>query len=158
MMATAQCQRCGNELQMLRRPLSRLRWTRYWWRGVTSLFTGPLSICPQCGAMYTGDGELLAAGAVETDTEHRLDIYRRDMALLSDSFGGIIAAAGLLIVWFLVGAGSYDLGQLVAAASVGAASFAPFTYFARKARNAKRDLKQLRQARRSGQIPQPRTD
>ncbi|NIN12431.1 MAG: hypothetical protein GTO05_07155 [Gemmatimonadales bacterium] len=135
--------------------MRRLRWTRYWWRGVTSLFTGQLRICPQCGAMYSGEGELLAAGAIETDAERRLSVYRKDMAYLRDAFGAVFIAAEFVVIWLIAGTESMELAKVVAAASVGAGSLVPFFYFGRKARLAKRDLKQLRGARQRGQILQP---
>ena len=147
------CDRCGHALEVLAKPVRRLRWTRYWWRGVKSLFTGQMKRCPQCGAMYSSEGELLAAGAIETDTEHRLNIYRKDMAYLRDSFAGIFVAAELAVIWLVAGAESVELTKAVVAGSLGAASLAPFFYFHRKARLAKRDLKRLRNARQQGRIP-----
>ncbi len=154
-MAPIRCQRCESPLEILRHPLRRLRGTGHWWHGVRSLFTGPLWMCPRCGAAYTGDGTLLAAGAVETDSEARLRIYRRDMAQLRDSFAGVIVAAGLAVTWLVAGSGGYELYQLLATAGVGGAAVVPFSYFARKARLAKKDLKRLRAARREGSILQP---
>lgn len=150
--AAPTCSRCGQHLQRLMRPLSRLRWSRYWWKGFKSLFTGPLWICNYCGAMYANDGSLLAAGAVATDAERRLDTYRRDMATLRDAFAGIIIAAELVAVWLIGGAESVAVSQLVATVTVGAAAVVPFAYFARKAHVAKRDLKQLRAARRGSSL------
>jgi hypothetical protein len=113
------CDRCGHGLEILRKPVRRLRWTRYWGLGWRSLFTGPLSVCPQCGAMYATDGTLLAAGAIETDTERRLNAYRRDMAYLRDSFGGVFIAAGVAVAWLAAGAESFELAKVVGAARVG---------------------------------------
>ncbi|MDH3290014.1 MAG: hypothetical protein OEO20_12815 [Gemmatimonadota bacterium] len=146
------CERCGHSLDLLRKPLRRLRWSRYWWEGAKSLLTGPLWVCSQCGAMYSTEGDLVAAGAIETDAERRLDVYRKDMAYLRDSFGGLIIAAELVALWLGLGPSGADILQVVIAGSVGAVSFVPFTYFGQKARTAKRDLKRLRQARRSGEI------
>ncbi len=146
------CDRCGHALEVLRKPVRQLRWTRYWWQGVRSLFMGPLSVCPQCGAMYTTDGTLLAAGAIETDAERRLNVYRRDMAYLRDSFGGVFIAAGLVVVWLTTGADTFELGKVIAAGSAGALSLVPCFYFGRKARLANKDLRKLRQARQSGSI------
>jgi hypothetical protein len=146
------CDRCGHALEILSKPVRRLRWTRYWWQGVTSLFTGPMQMCPQCGAIYSAEGVLLAAGAIETDTEHRLNVYRRDMAYLRDAFGGIILASGVALTWLLTGADSFELAKVIAASTVGGVSFAPFIYFGHKARLAKRDLKRLREARQEGRI------
>jgi hypothetical protein len=148
------CDRCGHALEPLAKPVRRLRWTRYWWRGVKSLFTGQMKMCSQCGAMYSSEGELLAAGAIETGAEHRLNIYRKDMAYLRDSFAGIFVAAELAVIWLVAGADSLELTKAIAAGSVGAVSLVPFFYFHRKARLAKRDLKRLRSARQEGRILQ----
>ena len=147
------CTRCDHQLEILRHPLRRLRWTQYWWKGVVSLFTGPLRVCPQCGAIYSGDGDLLGVGAVMTDVETDLDQYRKDMAHLRDSFGGVIIASELVAVWLVAGPVSFHLAQVILAGAVGVGSFIPFAYFASKARHARRDLKQLTKARRSGYIP-----
>lgn len=150
------CDRCGHALEILRKPVRRLRWTRYWGLGWRSLFTGPLNVCPQCGAMYATDGTLLAAGAIETDAERRLNVYRRDMAYLRDSFGGVFVAAGVAVAWLVAGAESFELAKVVAAGAAGGLSLVPCFYFDRKARVAKKDLKQLRRARQSGSIlPEP---
>jgi hypothetical protein len=146
------CDRCGHGLEMLRKPVRRLRWTRYWGLGWRSLFTGPLSVCPQCGAMYSTDGTLLAAGAIETDAERRLNVYRRDMAYLRDSFGGVFVAAGVAVAWLVGGAESLELAKVVVAGGAGGLALVPFFYFGRKARLARKDLRQLRQARQSGSI------
>jgi hypothetical protein len=149
------CDRCGHQLDLLRKPLRQLRWSRHWMQGVRSLFTGPLKVCMQCGAIYTTEGELLAAGAIETATERRLDVYRKDMAYLRDAFGGVVIAAELVALWMAFGTASADMVQVIVAASFGGGMFLPFSYFARKARLARRDLKKLREARRSGEILGP---
>ena len=146
------CDRCGHALEVLAKPVRRLRWSRYWWRGVKSLFTGHMKMCPQCGAMYSAEGELLAAGAIETDAEHRLNVYRKDMAYLRDSFAGIFVAAEVAVIWLVAGAESLELTKAIVAGSVGAASLAPVFYFHRKARLARRDLKRLRSDRQQGRI------
>lgn len=146
------CERCGHSLDLLRKPLRRLRWSRYWWEGAKSLFTGPLWVCSQCGAMYSTEGDLVAVGAIETDTERRLDVYRKDMAYLRDSFAGVIIAAEAVALWLGLGPSGAGIAQVAIAGAVGVASFVPFVYFGQRARGAKRDLKQLRQARRSGEI------
>ena len=148
------CARCGHALKILSRPLRRLRWTRYWWRGVKSLFTGPLRICSQCGAIYANDGSLLAAGAVATAVEQELDQYRKDMAYLRDSFGGVVIAAELVAVWLIAGPGPFFGTKIALSIAVGVGAFLPYVYFGRKARIAKKDLKALSEVRRSGAIPQ----
>lgn len=151
------CERCGHSLDLLRKPLRRLRWSRYWWKGAKSLFTGPLWVCSQCGAMYSTEGELVAVGAIETNAERRLDVYRKDMAYLRDSFAGVIIAAEAVALWLGLGPGGAGITQVVIAGAVGVVSFVPFIFFGQRASSAKRDLKQLRQARRSGEILPPAT-
>jgi hypothetical protein len=151
--AIERCERCGHAVETLRHPLRRLRWSGYWWEGVKSLFTGPLKVCDRCGAIYASDGHLMAAGAVETDAEHRLDVFRRDMAYLRDSFAGVVVAGELAAFWLARSTVSPDIVQVALAAAVGAAALLPFGYFARKARSAKRDLVRLREARRRGMVP-----
>ncbi len=153
-MATSErCERCGADLDYLRHPVRRLSWTRYWWQGIRSYFTGQLRICTRCGAMYTGAGELLAAGAVETDAERRLNTYRKDMAALRDGFAAVVIAAELAVVWLAGGTEVFELSKVLLAGGVGLGALGPFAFFARKAQLAKRDLKRLRTARRSGAIP-----
>ncbi|MFQ6045879.1 MAG: hypothetical protein ACE5PT_05895 [Gemmatimonadales bacterium] len=146
------CSRCGHELEVLSNPIKRLRWTKHWWRGFKSLFTGQLHVCTNCGAMYASDGALVAAGAIATDEELRLDTYRRDMAHLRDAFGGVIIAAEILIIW-LVASGAPEVEKLVGTLLVGGGSVVPFGYFHHKASTAKRDLKRLRESRKRGLIP-----
>ncbi len=148
------CERCGTTLETLHHPVRRLRWTRYWWRGWVSLFTGPMYTCPQCGAMHSSQGQLIAAGAVQTAAEQQLDQYRRDMAYVRDSFAGVIIAAELVAVWLLAGPVSATVTQIVASAAVGVAAIVPYAYFSRKAHRARRDLKKLRQARRAAALPE----
>lgn len=137
----------------MRRPVRRLRWTRLWWRGFKSLFGRPLRSCPQCGAVYGWDGSLLAAGAIETEAERRLNVYRRDMAALRDSFAGVVVAAEVLIVYLIAATGTVDVDKVLLAGGIGTGALANFFYFGRKVRLARRDLKRMRTARRSGQIP-----
>ena len=152
---SAPCARCGHELTVLRRPLKRLRWTRYWWKGFVSLFTGPLRTCSQCGAIYANDGSLLAEGAVATEAEQKLDLYRKDMAYLRDSFGGVVIAAELVAVWLIAGPGAILGPEVAISVAVGVGALFPYMYFGRKARLAKKDLKELTAARRSGTISNP---
>ena len=120
-----------------------------------SLFTGPLRTCSQCGAIYANDGSLLAEGAVATEVEQKLDLYRKDMAYLRDSFGGVVIAAELVAVWMIAGPGAMLGPEVAISVSVGVGALFPYMYFGRKARLAKKDLKQLTAARRSGTISNP---
>ena len=147
------CQSCATELEILRRPLRRLRWSRYWFKGFASFFGRPLRVCPNCGAMYSGEGELLAAGAVQTEEEVRLDLYRRDMAYLRDSFGGVIVASAIAALWLFFGAESVNVAAGILAASLGAATFVPFGFFGGKARTARKQLKEMKAVRIKGHIP-----
>jgi hypothetical protein len=72
--------------------------------------------------MYSGDGELLAEAAVPTEPELKLDSYRRDMAYMRDSFGGVIVASGLAGAWLLVGAETANVAGAILAGSIGAVS------------------------------------
>lgn len=150
---TARCDRCGHGLEVLRKPVRRLRWTRYWWEGFKSLFGRPLRHCSYCGAIYSADGNLVAAGAIETEAERRLNVYRRDMSAIRDSFAGVVIGAQLLVIYFLAGAEGATVTKIVLAGGVATGALASHLYFGRKARLARRDLKRMRAARRSGQIP-----
>jgi len=146
------CERCGRELEVLDRPLRRLRWTRHWWRGASSLFSQPLRICSGCGSLYDFKGTLVAAGAAETEIEMRARRFRGDMVALRDGFGAVVLASGMTVAWTLVGPLGYDLAITILSGSVGALSLLPFGYFARKARAAKQEIKRLKQARREGKV------
>lgn len=148
------CQRCGNDLEVVKNPVSRLRWTRYWLKGVKSLFTRPLLACVKCGAVYTWEGELLAVGAVETSSELKLRALREDMSNLRDAFGTIVIAGGITAGWIVLGPGSFDVGAAVIAGSVSGVAFLPFSYFARRARQARRELKKLKETRIKGELTQ----
>jgi hypothetical protein len=139
---------------VLRHPLRRLRRTGYWWRGVKSLFARPLKLCPECGAIYTWEGELLAAGAAETAEEVRLRAYRGDMARLRDSFGAVVVAAELAVIWMSAGANPFPAIAPILAITAGGAALIPFTYFHRKVRAARAELKRLRAVRTKGALPQ----
>jgi hypothetical protein len=152
MAAADRCQRCGRELEVLRHPVRRLSWTRHWWTGVSSYFTGQLWICPGCGAMYTGAGELVAAGAVETEAERRFNAYRKDMAYIRDGFAGVVIAAELAVIWLAGGAETFELAKVLLAGGVGVVALGPFAYFAHRAREAKRELRRLRRAREGGAL------
>jgi len=102
--------------------------------------------------MYANDGTLLAEGAVATEVEQKLDQYRKDMAYLRDSFGGVVIAAELVAVWLIVGAGPAIGAQVAISVAVGVGALFPYMFFGRKARLAKKDLRELTAARRSGAI------
>lgn len=146
------CERCGHTLDIVRRPLSRLRWTRAWWQGVRSIFTRPLLACPACGTVFTWEGDLVHVGAAETSTERRLRAYRKEMANLRDSFGTVAVAGWAATLWMLFGPGSYDPTAPIIAASIGSVVLIPYTYFARKVRSAKKELKSLKVARLKGEL------
>ncbi len=147
---TTNCQQCGSPLEILKRPLKRLRWTRYWWRGLASLASQPLRLCPQCGSIYTQAGMLVATGAAETNAEMRLRGFKDDMAHLRDGFATLVLASEVGAVWTLMSAGSYDLRVTVVMGAIGGLSLIPFTFFASKASQAKRELKSLKTARLKG--------
>ncbi len=147
---TINCQQCGRPLEILKRPLKRLRWTRYWWRGLASLASQPLRLCPQCGSIYTQAGVLVATGAAETNVEMRLRGFKDDMIHLRDGFATLVLASEVGAVWTLMSAGSYDLMVTVAMGTIGGLALIPFTFFARKASQARRELKSLKTARLKG--------
>ena len=102
--------------------------------------------------MYSQDGSLVAAGAVDTEAERKLDQYRKDMAYLRDSFGGVIVAAELVVIWLVAGPGAFAVSEVVLAGGVGAAAFFPYAFFARRSHRAKKDLKKLSKARKSASL------
>jgi hypothetical protein len=102
--------------------------------------------------MYSGDGELLAVGAVQTEPEIRLDNYRRDMAYMRDSFGGVIVASGLAGAWLLGGAEATNLAGAIIAGSIGAASIVPFGFFGSRVRRARKELKEMKAERLKKQL------
>jgi hypothetical protein len=97
--------------------------------------------------MYSGEGELLAVGAVQTQAELRIDGYRRDMAYMRDSFGGVIIASGLASTWLLVGPEASNLVGAIIAGSVGAVAIVPFGYFGSRVRKARKQLKSMKAER-----------
>ena len=143
-MELGNCKLCAHPLEVLTKPVRRLSWTRHWLKGFSSLLTRPLRVCPSCGAMYSGEGELLAVGAVQTEPELKLDTYRRDMAYMRDSFGGVVVASGLASAWLLMGAETANLLGAVIAGSIGAASIVPFGFFGSRVRRARRELKEMK--------------
>jgi hypothetical protein len=102
--------------------------------------------------MYSGDGELLAVGAVQTEPEIRLDTYRRDMAYMRDSFGGVIVASGLAGAWLIGGAEATNLVGAIIAGSIGAVSIVPFGFFGSRVRRARKELKEMKAERLKRQI------
>ncbi|MCZ6917352.1 MAG: hypothetical protein O7I93_11285 [Gemmatimonadetes bacterium] len=144
----ATCQLCEHPLAILGRPLKRLRWTRYWWRGLQSLLSSPLRVCTKCGAIYTFNGQLVAAGAAETDAELRLRGFKDDMAHLRDGFATVVLTGEVGVIWTMMSSVGYDPTIPIIMGTVGALAIAPCAYFARKASLAKKDLKLLKAARK----------
>jgi len=103
--------------------------------------------------MFSSEGELLAMGAVQTQEELKLDLYRRDMAYLRDSFGGVIVASEIAAIWLVAGADAANVALAVLTGSIGVAAFVPFGFFGRKARTARKQLRRMKEARLRGQIP-----
>ncbi len=151
-MELGNCKICAHPLEVLTKPVRRLSWSRYWLKGFASLFTRPLRVCSNCGAMYSGDGDLLAVGAVQTEPEIRLDTYRRDMAYLRDSFGGVIVASGLAGAWLLGGAEVANVTGAIIAGTIGAVSIVPFGFFGSRVRRARKQLKEMKAERMKKQL------
>ena len=147
-----ECRQCGHPLEVLGSPLRRLRWTRHWWRGLASFATQPLRVCTNCGTIYTYTGQLVAAGAAETDAEMRARGFKRDMMGLRDGFATVVIAGEVSVIWTLLSATPYDIGVTIIAGTVGGLALIPFAYFARKTAGAKRVLKKLKTARLKGEI------
>ncbi len=147
------CEDCGEPIDVLRRPVRRLRWSRYWWHGWTSLLGNPLRYCPACGALYSFGGQLLGSAVVETAHELKARDFRDDMIGLRDGFGTIVVASGLTVGWTILGPVAYDVTVAIWAGAVGGISLLPFSFFAKKARKAKSELRQLRSARTKGLLP-----
>jgi len=104
--------------------------------------------------MYSGEGELLAVGAVQTEPELKLDTYRRDMAYMRDSFGGVVVASGLAGAWLLAGAETANLVGAIIAGSVGAVSIVPYGFFGSRVRRARKELKSMKAERMKRQLRQ----
>lgn len=102
--------------------------------------------------MYSEVGELLAAGAVQTEVEQKLDLYRKDMSYMRDSFGGVVVASEMAAIWLVAGAGTPNLGGAALAACIGVVALVPFGFFWHKVRVAKRELRQLKAARITSSI------
>ena len=147
-----QCKQCGHPLEILNRPLRRLRWTKHWWRGLASFATHPLRVCSNCGSIYTYAGQLVASGAAETDAELRVRGFRHDMRALRDGFATVVLAGEVSAIWTLMSSTSYDISVTIIAGTIGGLTLIPFSYFARKVTLARRDLKELRSARIKGEI------
>lgn len=146
------CARCNGPLEILHHPVRRLWGTRYWLQGVRSLLAKPLRLCPACGAIHTWEGELLAAGAAETDDELRLKAYRSDMGRLRDGFASVVIAAELAVIWMSASTTAFPVVAPVLAIATGGLALLPFAYFSRKAKEATSELKWLRDARTRGQL------
>ncbi len=146
------CKQCGHPLDVLRRPLRRLRWTRHWWRGLASFVGHPLRVCTNCGTVYTYDGRLVATGAAETDAEMRMRGFRYDMAALRDGFATLVLAGEVSAIWTLMSSTPYDISVTIIAGAVGGLALIPCSYFARKAARAKKELRRLKTARLKGEI------
>ena len=144
------CTNCGADLEVLVRPVRRLRWTRHWWRGVSSLLSQPLRHCKACGSLYDAAGALVATGATETETEAKVRRFRNDMIGLRDGFGAVVLGSGLTVAWTVLGPVTYDPMVTVLAGSLGVAALGPFGYFMTKVRKIKRQLKEWRKARKHG--------
>ena len=147
-----QCEQCGHPLEILKRPLRRLRWTKHWWHGLASFVTQPLRVCTKCGSIYTYAGRLVASGAAETDAELRVGGFRHDMRVLRDGFATVVLAGEISAIWTLMSSTSYDISVTIIAGTIGGLALIPFSYFARKVMLANRDLKELRSARIKGEI------
>ncbi len=119
---------------------------------MASLFGKPLRACEHCGALYQFDGRLLAAGAVETNTELEVRRFRGEMVGLRDGFGTVVIASEIAVVWTLVGPITYDPSVPILAGSIGLVALLPFGYFARKVYKARKELKQMRTARKQGNL------
>ncbi len=113
-----------------------------------------MRLCPQCGAIYTWEGGLLAAGAAETAEELRLRAYRGDMVRLRDAFGAVVIAAELAVIWMSAGTATFPLLAPILAIGAGGLALFPFAYFGRRAKDAKLELKRLREARLKAGLPQ----
>ena len=75
------------------------------------------------------------------------------MARLRDSFGAVVVAAELAVIWMSAGANPFPAIAPILAIATGGAALIPFTYFSGKARAARQDLKRLRAARTKGALP-----
>lgn len=149
------CSLCGSSLHVLRHPIRRLRWTRYWLTGFKSLFARPLKECRQCGAMFTWEEELIAEGVVETVQELKLRNLRDDLANMRNSFGTLFLAGEFAALWMWFGPAASDGAAPVVASAVAIVSLVPFAYFNRRVQLMKKQLKQIRTARTEGRLRAP---
>ena len=149
------CSLCGSSLNVLRHPIRRLRWTRYWLTGLKSLLARPLKECRQCGAMFTWEEELIAEGVVETVQELKLRNLRDDLANMRNSFGTLFLAGEFAALWMWFGPAAYDGAAPVVASAVAIVSLMPFAYFNRRVQLMKKQLKQSRTARTEGRLRAP---
>ncbi len=146
------CRKCGHQLEVVRHPMRRLSWSRYWWTGFKSLFARPLLACRNCGAMFTWEGDLLALGAVETMGEVKLKALREDMINLRDAFATVTLAAIGATVWMIIGPRTFEVIAPVLSGAVAVLSAVPFVYFTRRARQVKRALRGLKDSRVKGEL------
>lgn len=144
------CKLCGNDLGVLRHPIRRLRWTKYWSLGFKSLFGRPLKECLQCGAVYTWEEDLVAEGVVETAPELRLRNLRDDMANMRNSFGTIFLAGEFAALWMWFGPGIYEGAAPLVASAIAVLSLGPAAYFNRRVSQTRKRLKEIKEARAQG--------
>jgi hypothetical protein len=109
-------------------------------------------VCTHCGSIYTYDGDLVAAGAAETDAEMRIRGFRHDMAALRDGFATLVLAGEISAIWTLMSSTPYDISVTIIAGTIGGLALVPCTYFARKVAGAKKELRKLKTARLKGEI------
>ena len=119
---------------------------------MSSLFSQPLRYCPDCGTLYDHTGELIAAGAAETEIELKTGRLKDDMIGLRDGFGAVVVGSGITVAWTILGPLSYDPVVTALAAGVGVLAMGPFGYFFVKVRRTKKRLREWRRARKEGQI------
>lgn len=147
------CPRCGKSLEILQNPVRSLRGTGHQWRGLKSLFGEALRSCRGCGAVYTPNGQLLAAALVETNGEIVVRAFRDDMTHLRDAFAAVTIAAELGVAWMWFGPQHFGFLPPFLACAVGILSLFPFVFFAGRVRQANEELLALRTARLLGAPP-----
>jgi hypothetical protein len=83
----------------------------------------------------------------------RLRAYRSDMSRLRDSFGAVVVAGELAVIWMSAGANPVPVVAPILAIATAGAALIPFTYFHRKVRAARAELERLRAERTKGALP-----